>query len=129
MKKLLTQATLCAVMLVTTTQVAFSAPISTATNLTASQTVEINTAAATDQARVATWLQRDDVRQQLVHYGVSPTEAQARLANLSDQDLARVNAQIDKAPAGSSVLALIGAVFLVLIILEVVGVIDIFKKV
>jgi len=32
------------------------------------------------------------------------------------------------APAGGDVIAIIGVVFLVLIILEVVGVIDIFKK-
>lgn len=130
MKKLLTHAALCAVICVTTTQVAFSAPISTASQLAATANTNAITALAVpDQALAAAWLQRADVQQQLIHYGVSPAEAQARLANLSDQDLARVTAQIDQAPAGSSPLALVGIVFIVLIILEVIGVIDIFKKV
>jgi uncharacterized membrane protein (Fun14 family) len=36
--------------------------------------------------------------------------------------------RMDTLPAGGDALAIIGIVFLVLIILEVVGVIDIFKK-
>jgi uncharacterized membrane protein (Fun14 family) len=36
--------------------------------------------------------------------------------------------QVAEAPAGASALAVIGVVFLVLLILEAVGVIDIFKK-
>lgn len=36
--------------------------------------------------------------------------------------------QVDRLPAGGSALAVIGVVFVVLLILELVGVIDIFKK-
>ena len=126
MKKLLTHAALASIMLVSTTQLVFAVPVSTATNLTAhtQQNIQQNGA-----AHAAAWLQRDDVRQQLIGFGVSAEEAQARLATLSDQDLARVNAQIDKAPAGSGALAIVGIVLIVLLILELLGVIDIFKKI
>lgn len=75
------------------------------------------------QARLA----RDDVRQALVELGVDPQQAHARVASLSQQELAQLEGQLDTLPAGGA-LALIGAVFLVLMILEFTGVIDIFKR-
>jgi len=133
MKKMLAHTALVSVMLVTTTQVAFASPISTATHLSAQAqpTAGLGTAArAANVERASAFLQREDVRQQLVAHGVSVTEAQARLAALSDQDLARVNAQIDQAPAGGlSALGIVGVVFLVLLLLEVLGVTHIFSKI
>ena len=74
-------------------------------------------------------LLRDDVQQQLTKMGVSPENARLRVANLPDQDLARLADNIESMPAGGdSLLALIGLVFVVLLILEVTGVINIFKK-
>jgi len=54
-------------------------------------------------------------------------QAQARVASLSDLELAQLDGQLDSLPAGGS-LALVGAVFVVLMILEFTGVIDIFKR-
>lgn len=73
-------------------------------------------------------LARADVRAKLAEMGVDPAAIQGRLAALSDDEVASLAGQIEKAPAGGDALAVIGVVFLVLIILEVVGVIDIFKK-
>jgi hypothetical protein len=72
-------------------------------------------------------LQRDDVRAELARMGVDEAALDARLAKLSDSELAQLSRQMKEAPAGG-VLALIGAVFVVLLVLEWVGVIDIFKK-
>lgn len=72
-------------------------------------------------------LARDDVRQAMVELGVDPQQAHARVASLSEQELAQLEGQLDTLPAGGA-LALIGAVFLVLMILEFTGVIDIFKR-
>ena len=72
---------------------------------------------------------RADVRQQLEALGVDPEQAAGRVAALSEQELAEIQRSMDELPAGGSALAVIGIVFLVLIILEVVGVTDIFKKV
>jgi hypothetical protein len=46
-----------------------------------------------------------------------------------DADLATLSQRMRVAPAGGDVLAVIGITFVVLLILELVGVIDIFKKI
>jgi hypothetical protein len=74
-------------------------------------------------------LLRDDVQQQLTKMGVSQDDARLRVANLPDQDVARLAEKIETMPAGGGLLALVGAVFIVLLILEVTGVIDIFSKI
>lgn len=74
-------------------------------------------------------LQRADVQQAMVDMGVDPDQALLRVSSLSDQELAQLNQQIDTLPAGGdSVLAIIGIVFVVLLILELTGVINIFNK-
>jgi hypothetical protein len=79
-------------------------------------------------AAVQAGLARSDVQQAMVDLGVDPVQAQLRVAALNEQELAQLQGQLDQLPAGG-VLELIGAVFLVLLILELTGVIDIFKKV
>ena len=88
---------------------------------------------ATDRAgqvgSVQAALSRADVRAQLEKYGVDPADAVARVASLTDSELAEVSARMDSLPAGGDgVIAVIGILFIVLIILEWTGVIDIFKK-
>ena len=73
-------------------------------------------------------LARQDVQQALVMYGVNPDDAIERVASLSDAELAQLHTELESLPAGGSVLALIGAVFVVLLILELTGVINIFNK-
>ncbi len=73
-------------------------------------------------------LARADVQDKLAELGVDATAIEGRLAALSDQEIATLAEQIESAPAGGDALAVIGIVFVVLIILELVGVIDIFKK-
>ena len=79
------------------------------------------------QADVQAFLEREDVRKQLVDLGVTQEDAQARIALLTANELQNLNHQINTMPAGSGVLGVVGAVFVVLIILELVGVIDIFN--
>ncbi|MDT8321503.1 MAG: PA2779 family protein [Xanthomonadales bacterium] len=73
-------------------------------------------------------LAREDVRQAIVALGVDPAQAGSRVAALSDRELAQLQGQLNSLPAGGDTLVLIGAVFVVLLILELTGVIDIFKK-
>ena len=86
------------------------------------------TRAADPRATVDATLARADVRAKLVELGVDPSAVEGRIAALSDAEVASLADRIETAPAGGDALAVIGIVFLVLIILEVVGVIDIFKK-
>ena len=93
-------------------------------------TSEAIAAARSDNPRavVDAALARADVRAKLAEMGVDQAAIQGRLAALSDDEVGSLAGQIENAPAGGDALAVIGVVFLVLIILEVVGVIDIFKK-
>jgi hypothetical protein len=87
-------------------------------------------AAASDRERLAAVLLRDDVRQQMEALGVDRDEAMARLASLSDQEIQQIAGKIDELPAGQSfiagVLIVAGAVLLALVILDLVGVTDVF---
>lgn len=85
-------------------------------------------ARAANLARVDSVLARADVQQRLTELGVAPEAAHERAAALSDAELASFAGQLEKAPAGGDILAVIGIVFVVLLILELTGVIDIFKK-
>ncbi len=73
-------------------------------------------------------LARADVREQMVALGVDPAEVEGRLAALTEGELATLAGNIEQAPAGGDALAVIGIVFVVLLILELTGTIDIFKK-
>lgn len=87
-------------------------------------------ARATTEQQVRTALARDDVRQAMQHYGVSPVDADARIASLSDAELLQLQGQVDRLPAGGDgLLAVLGIVFVVLLILELVGVTNIFNRV
>ncbi|MFT3754771.1 MAG: PA2779 family protein [Pseudoxanthomonas sp.] len=96
--------------------------------ITTQQALSAEARAAAEQD-VRTAMARDDVRQAMQHYGVNPADADARLASLSDAELMQLQGQMDRLPAGGSVLAVIGVVFIVLLILELVGVTNVFNKV
>lgn len=83
---------------------------------------------AQDLATVSAALARDQVREQFAALGVDAAEVEARIAALTDSELRMLAGKVAEAPAGGDALAVIGIVFLVLLILEAVGVIDIFKK-
>lgn len=80
------------------------------------------------RAAVQGALARADVREQMVGLGVDPAEVEARIAALTDAEVATLAGRIESAPAGGGALAVVGIVFVVLMILEFTGVIDIFKK-
>ena len=74
-------------------------------------------------------LARDDVRQAMVGLGADPLQADARVASLSDAELMKLQGQLDRLPAGGDALAVVGIVFIVLLILELTGVTNIFNRV
>jgi hypothetical protein len=91
------------------------------------QAVEAQNRAA-DLATVNSALAREQVRAQLGAMGVDATQIESRLGALTDAELRALAGQLETLPAGGDALAVIGIVFLVLLILEAVGVLDIFKS-
>jgi hypothetical protein len=78
-----------------------------------------------DRARLNAFLDRPRVQAILESQGISPEEARARVACLSDNEVARMAGAVDQLPAGGSALgAVIGAgvlIFLVLLITDILG--------
>ena len=95
--------------------------------VTTLQAVEASTRTQ-DLAAVNAALAREEVRAQFEALGVEPAQVESRVAALTDSELRTLAGQMAEMPAGADALAVIGIVFLVLLILEAVGVIDVFKK-
>ena len=79
-------------------------------------------------ARIEVLLASESVAQQFAALGVDVELVQERIQGLSDLELVTLQGQLDEQVAGGSALGLIGAVFVVLMILELVGITDIFKS-
>ena len=85
-------------------------------------------ARAANLATVQQFMARDEVRAQLEGLGVEPTLAADRVASLSDAELQQMAFNIESQPAGAGALAVVGIVFIVLLILELVGVTNVFQS-
>ena len=73
-------------------------------------------------------LSQSTVEEQMIALGVNPADAKLRVASLTDSELRAIEGQLEQLPAGGSALVIIGAVFLVLLILELVGVTNVFNR-
>lgn len=72
-------------------------------------------------------LERADVQSRLESYGVKADDVKARVAALSDAEVAQLAAQIDSLPAGGdSILGLLVLVFVILLITDILGLTKIF---
>ncbi len=80
-------------------------------------------------ARVEVLLARQDIERQLLAFGVDAEIVAERLRGMSNAELLALEGRLDAQLAGGDALAVIGTVFLVLLILELVGVTDIFKSI
>lgn len=78
--------------------------------------------------RVNAFLAREDVQRQFEALGVGPAEAATRVASLTEAELQSLSSRIDSLPAGAGALEVVLVIFLVLILLEVLGAIDIFPR-
>jgi len=99
-----------------------AAPIGTDTLLRVEERGEL-------MSRIRARTQQKEVREQLIDRGVSPEEVDARISALSTEELRTLSSNLDELPAGGNILGLIGAVFVVLLILELLGVTNVFTKV
>ena len=80
--------------------------------------------------KVRAFLDREDVRSALTAQGIDALEAKARVDSLSDAEIQQISDKIDQLPAGGGVLEAIAIIavvlFLVLLILDMIGVTDVF---
>lgn len=73
---------------------------------------------------------RKEIQAAIVAQGIDPNEAWARINSLSDNEVIRIADQIDQLPAGGELIEflviIILAGFIVLVILDLIGVTDVF---
>lgn len=79
--------------------------------------------------RVNSFFTRGDVAAELERFGVDPALAAERAAALSDAELAELDGRIADVAAGGDLLAVLGIVFVVLLVLELVGVTNVFSSI
>lgn len=63
-------------------------------------------------------LKKTEVREEIIRLGVSPDEAEARLAALSDAEVDALLANIDERRAGAGIAETIGTIFIILLITD-----------
>jgi hypothetical protein len=91
------------------------------------QSVGVRSATA-QRAHVNATLARADVAAGLAERGVSVEQARARVAALTDDEVATVSNAIDTAPAGASdVLGVLVTIFVVLLITDILGFTKVFS--
>jgi uncharacterized protein DUF6627 len=79
------------------------------------------------RASVLTVLERSDVQAQLRANGVNPGDVKARVAAMTDDEVAQLAGQIESLPAGGTdVLGFILVVFVILLITDILGFTHIF---
>lgn len=82
---------------------------------------------AQDQrTRILETLNREDVKAKLVSLGVEPSQVQARVDALTDEEAQRLAKQIDEMPAGGDVLGALVLIFVILLITDLLGLTDVF---
>jgi hypothetical protein len=83
--------------------------------------------ASAERDRIASMLERADVRAQLEAYGVRAADVKARVAALTDEEAAQLAGRLDSLPAGGD--GIIGAlllIFVVLLITDILGLTKVF---
>lgn len=85
--------------------------------------------AVIDRTTLLASLDRHEVREALIMRGVEPDNAKERVSNMTDQELASLNKQIDELPAGGGVLGTILLVMLILLLTDLAGWTDVYPRI
>jgi len=95
-------------------------------SLVGTETVIDATQAQQDRERLHGLLNREDVKSQLIARGVDPSQVQARVDSLTDQEVQTLTTKMDQMPAGGDVLGVLVFLFLVLLLTDILGFTNIF---
>ncbi|MYL24262.1 PA2779 family protein [Halomonas alkaliantarctica] len=82
--------------------------------------------ATEDHQRIHDIIARADVQEQLLAQGVSPEEVKERVAALSDTEAKQMAEQLEAMPAGAGVIGALFAVFVILLVTDILGLTDVY---
>ena len=91
------------------------------------QVSDLSSQSLAKRERIRTYLDREDVRKELQAQGIDGDSAKARVDALTDQEVQKIAAKLDKLPAGGEILGILLTVFIVLLITDLLGLTKVFS--
>jgi len=83
--------------------------------------VAVSTQLQSERERIRSFLDREDVRNQLQTQGVDVADAKARVNALTDQEVQTIAGKLDTMPAGGEIIGILFTIFVVLLITDILG--------
>ncbi|MBL1268297.1 MAG: PA2779 family protein [Halomonas sp.] len=117
---------LIAALVITSLPVAAAPNAPQSMDLISTQSVLAADRAGADRERINEILARADVQDQLVKQGVDLGEVEARVASLSDAEAQQMAEQLEQLPAGAGVVGALFAVFIILLVTDILGLTDVY---
>ncbi len=82
--------------------------------------------AGAERDRVRDFMLREDVRAQMQSLGVDADSVRERVDAMTDEEIGKLAGRIDQAPAGGDVLGILFAVFIILLVTDILGLTKVF---
>lgn len=117
---------LIAALVITSLPVAAAPAAPQSMDLVSTQSVLTADRAGADRERINEILARADVQDQLLKQGVDLDEVEARVAALSDSEAQQMADQLEQLPAGAGVVGALFAVFIILLVTDILGLTDVY---
>ncbi len=117
---------LIAALVITSLPVAAAPTAPQSMDLVSTQSVLAADRAGADRQRIQETPARADVQDQLVKQGVDLDEVEARVASLSDAEAQQMADQLEQLPAGAGVVGALFAVFIILLVTDILGLTDVY---
>lgn len=119
---------LIAALVITSLPIAAAPTAPQSIDLVSTQSVLSADHAGADRERINEILARADVQDQLLKQGVDLDEVDARVAALSDSEVKQMADQLEMMPAGAGggVIGALFAVFIILLITDILGLTDVY---
>ena len=117
---------LIAALVITSLPVAAAPAAPQSMDLVSTQSVLSADRAGADRERINEILARADVQDQLLKQGVDLEEVEARVAALSDAEAQQMAEQLEQLPAGAGVVGALFAVFIILLVTDILGLTDVY---
>ncbi|MCC5880070.1 MAG: PA2779 family protein [Idiomarina sp.] len=87
-------------------------------DIVSTQDIVTEQRAGVNKAQLTEQLERADVQEQLVRYGVDPQEALERINSMTNEEILELTANIDELPAGANAVVVILLVFIIWILIR-----------
>jgi len=83
--------------------------------------VAVSAQSQSERERIRSFLDREDVRNELQTQGVDVNTAKARVDALTDEEVRKVAGKLDQMPAGGEIIGILFTVFIVLLVTDILG--------